>query len=118
MSRWMAMPFGKYRGLPVPHLPEDYLRWLLDQPGVSVDVKNAAREALDVDLPEDDTEPDPSSAAVALPAIVFEWQQRMEELCVGDDSALTVVRDGLELLKQLCSKYTGKPWPTEIGGGA
>jgi len=26
-----AMPFGKYKGLPIGELPKDYIRWLADQ---------------------------------------------------------------------------------------
>ena len=41
------MPFGKHKGEQLASIPEDYLRWLIDQDWVKQDLKDHAAELLD-----------------------------------------------------------------------
>ncbi len=108
--------FGRYRGHAIDEVPEGYLRWLLTLDRLDFRLRLAVQEFLSVDRPEtDDTDPDPTSAAVALPGITFRWWQAMRAEFGDDPLALEVVDAGLARLKQLCTEFTGRDWPHERG---
>ncbi len=109
--RW---PFGgKHKGLPVGGLPVAYACWVLDQPDFSPTWKQNLRQVFDLDLPEDDIEPDPASAAVVLPGLIWRWNESLTKRFAADPAALAVLRVALRELGQLCSQYTRKPWSEE-----
>ncbi|MFO0825910.1 MAG: DUF3820 family protein [Gemmataceae bacterium] len=112
----VTMPYGKHRGKFIDEIPPEYLFWVLDQPNTSPSLLHAIRLHLEVDLPETDETPDPTSAAVVLPGLTWRWQDAMRTRFTGDAAALIVVDAGEELLRKECTKYTRKSWPT--GGAA
>ena len=42
----MLMPFGKHKGEQLASLPEDYLRWLIDQDWLKDDLRNEIDDIL------------------------------------------------------------------------
>ena len=110
-------PFGQHKGKPVSRLPIDYVCWILDQPDFSSTWKQVLRQCLDIDRPDDgdSARPDPQTAAVRFPLIVWKWEQEME-FVFGDDPKTpegAVVAHGRDFLRGLCSEVTGRPFPPD-----
>src|SRR6476646_2237008 len=105
---YLVIDFGKHAGTPVDELPKTYLSWLLTQKWIGPDIRRVAEQLLEVDQPETDENPSPELAAVVLPGIAFEWFRDMRYRFDGDRDANPVIGEGFELLKQLCSRFTGK----------
>ncbi len=111
------LKFGKHRGKTLAECPAEYLCWLGDE-AESPTLRALAKAALDIPEDDEDTaEPDPTSAAVAFPLIVFLWQEFMRAE-FDTPFHLLVVETGLVKLKELCSGYTGKGWDLKKGGAA
>ncbi len=108
--RGIVIHFGRYKGCRLAAVPHEYLIYLLDAPQAGPTLRAAEAKFLGVDQAEDPTEPDPTSAAVALPGVVWEWQHTMRLAYVLDPAALTVIDRGEAELKKLCTRYTHKPW--------
>jgi uncharacterized protein (DUF3820 family) len=108
---------GRHKGKKLVECPPDYLLWLAENSESNV-YRRAALEVLGLaegidGKPEDDTEPDPTSAAVALPGVTFRWWQAMLAEFGDDAAALEVVEKGLAKLKALCTEFTHKGWSSE-----
>jgi uncharacterized protein (DUF3820 family) len=108
------LPFGRHRGRLLSECPTDYLIWLADEAD-SPTLRRLARQALDLqeDPDEDPTEPRKDAAATVLPHIVWQWQRAMRDEYGDNPPAVEVIDRGQEILQQLCSNYTHKPWPAE-----
>lgn len=107
------LDFGKYNGCGLDEVPRSYLQWLTTQRWVDHRIRAAAEKILEIDQDECDAEPDPTSAAIAFPLIVFEWKRTMFRAFEGDRDALEVVGRGLRELRSLCSGLTRQPWPED-----
>ena len=114
----IRLPFGRHRGKRLDEVPTTYLLWLADEAN-SPTLRDIARRALDIAEDEDTAEPLTDTAAVALPLVIFLWTDEMVSRYQDDDYADNVARglinEGAELLKALCSGYTGKSW--DLKGG-
>ena len=115
------LQFGKFSGKTLSAVPHWYVSWLAEHHDW-FEVREAARAFLDWDAdddePDDGEEPDPQSAAVRLPLVVWEWEQTMTSV-YGDDPATVegaVVCQGRVVLRALCEKTTGRPFSIEEGG--
>jgi uncharacterized protein (DUF3820 family) len=110
------LPFGKHKGQRVADVPQDYLHWLLDSPRTSAGLKKTISAFLEIDVAEDATEPEPVTAAVALPYVTWLWSQEMNKRYLLDDAARKVVADGEAVLKRICTTFANKQWAE--GGAA
>jgi uncharacterized protein (DUF3820 family) len=109
------MPYGKHRGVPLKNVPLGYLSWWIEQANIKPRLRGVVEQFLGVDQPEGvDPEPNPSSAAVVLPGLIFEWKEHMWSRYSTNGELLEVAKAGLEKLKEQCSRYTRKPWPAEV----
>lgn len=116
-----TLPFGRYRGCRLDQVPEAYLVWLADNEASSPTWRALARRQLGLpdEAPEanDDSlqvgPPDRRPAALVLPRVVFDWQQRMEAAFAADPAARAVVARGLAELRALAAAVTGRRLPTD-----
>lgn len=104
------LQLGRHAGKHISEVPESWLRWALDQHWIDPEFREAIKQRLNLDKSEDDTEPDPTSAAVAFPLIVWQVEQHVWNRYFANDELLAVGSDIIDLLKRLCSKYTKRPW--------
>ncbi|VTU01341.1 : DUF3820 [Gemmataceae bacterium] len=105
-----VLPFGRHRGQRLTDVPADYLQWVFDSPRTSAELKQIISAFREIDVDEDATEPEPTTAATALPLVTWLWEQEVQKRHRLDDAARKVVADGLAVLKQICSVFTRKPW--------
>lgn len=115
MIRSNRLPFGKHRGETLAECPPDYVVWLAGAGPEAVPPvwRELARRHLGLDPVDEGPEPSPESAAVLFPRLLFDWYDRMRSEHAGDVVALHVVERGYEHLKRICSKVTGRRWPTD-----
>lgn len=118
-----VLPFGRHRGKTLGEVPEDYVRWLAGAPDAKGSLRAKAREVLEngtLAEPDDGDDPSPDLASVALPNVIWELDQHLTREYALDPAALSVAAAAVEKLKALCSRYTRKPWLTDvqIGGAA
>lgn len=107
------LPFGRHRGQRLADVPPDYLAWLCDH-AESPALRLLAKKELGLDVVlDDEQEPRADLAAVALPGVVWRWNEAMRAKFAADPPALVVVAAGLTELQKLTTEYTRKPWPNE-----
>ncbi|MCE9562878.1 MAG: DUF3820 family protein [Planctomycetes bacterium] len=107
------LTFGRFAGKPLTDVPADYLLWLADN-AESETLRNLAQQQLGLEPADLGPDPSPEAASVVLPGVIFEWITTMQRKHAGRPLALAVVRDGSEVLKTICTRYTRKQWLTDI----
>ncbi len=113
------LTFGRFTGKRLTEVPADYLLWLADN-AESETLRNLARQQLGLEPADLGPDPSPEAASVVLPGVIFEWLTTMQQKHAGRPLALDVVRDGCEVLKSICTRYTRKQWldDTEAHGAS
>ncbi|MBA4067937.1 MAG: hypothetical protein C0501_30390 [Isosphaera sp.] len=113
------LSFGRHAGRRLADLPHSYVEYLARESGGAT--RRAARAYLlhgdNPDGEEDPGHPDPGSAAVRFPLLVWRWREAMRDRHRDDPLALAVVEDGFAELKTLCTELTGRRWPTDAECG-
>ena len=71
------MPYGRYKGVPVVKIPNSYLRWLINQPGIPEIIKQEAAKKLE-NSDFDNTDIDISRHAIDMFSKRFlsKWENR------------------------------------------
>ena len=83
LTDWSRCPFGKYKGTPMEHVPDDYLRWWLEQ--------NKERGVMEMDA---EFQPFPARAAAIQKLKLYDYvKARLEYVNKDKDGGLRETED-------------------------
>ena len=100
------MPFGKYKGLPLSAVPDDYLAWLIDECDLREPLKSAVEAEVEARMAADEADDEPQPGLMTVQSIAGDWYRRLAtefhpDKRGGSNEAMKAINRGRELLLEL-----------------